>query len=57
MGSARATVNSLDGSLAPMLVVRCRERLTAARLARLCHDLFCREGEFDCPVPAGGMTR
>jgi uncharacterized protein YecT (DUF1311 family) len=51
---AFATVNSRDGSVAPMLVAQCRQRLTALRVAQLRDYLHCSEGDLGCPVPGAG---
>jgi uncharacterized protein YecT (DUF1311 family) len=49
---AFATVNSRDGSVAPMLVAQCRQRLTSLRVSQFRNYLRCSEGDLDCPVPA-----
>jgi len=51
---AFATVNSRDGSVAPMLVAQCRQRLTSLRVSQLRDYLRCSEGDLDCPVPGAG---
>jgi uncharacterized protein YecT (DUF1311 family) len=49
---AFATVNSRDGSVAPMLVAQCRQRPTSLRVSQFRNYLRCSEGDLDCPVPA-----
>lgn len=49
---AFATINSQDGSIAPMLVAQCRQRLTSLRVSQLRDYLHCSEGDLSCPVPA-----
>lgn len=51
---AFATVNSRDGSAAPMLLAQCRQRMTAARVSQLQDYLRCQEGDLGCPVPGAG---
>lgn len=39
------------GSLAPMIIADCRDRLTRLRVEDLTRDLSCQEGDTTCPVP------
>lgn len=50
---AFATSAASGGSIQPMLVASCRERLTAARATDLESYLHCEEGDLACPVPPG----
>jgi uncharacterized protein YecT (DUF1311 family) len=48
---AFVTSPSTGGSVYPMVLSNCRERLTRARLNDLRSYLHCREGDSDCPLP------
>lgn len=49
-----ATIGVEGGSIRPMVVAQCRQRLTEQRLARLRRYLSCQEGDLACPVPGAG---
>lgn len=48
-----ATVGAEGGSIRPMLVAQCRQKLTEQRVTQLRRYLSCQEGDLACPVPAG----
>jgi uncharacterized protein YecT (DUF1311 family) len=50
---AFATIGVEGGSIRPMLEGQCRQQLTGQRVTQLRRYLSCREGDMDCPVPAG----
>lgn len=43
-----------EGSIHPMMVSMCRDRLTRDRIKDFETYLSCEEGDLSCPVPAGG---
>jgi uncharacterized protein YecT (DUF1311 family) len=49
-----ATIGVEGGSIRPMVVAQCRQQMTEQRVTQLRRYLSCKEGEMDCPVPAGG---
>ena len=42
------------GSVHPMTVAKCREKLTTERNKQFSEYLNCEEGDLSCPVPSGG---
>lgn len=46
------TAGSAGGSMRPMLVLMCRDRLTQSRVKDFEGLLKCQEGDLSCPVPA-----
>jgi uncharacterized protein YecT (DUF1311 family) len=48
-----ATSRSEGGSIYPMVNAACLGALTTKRVADFRHYLSCKEGDLDCPVPAG----
>lgn len=49
-----ATIDLAGGSIRPMMLTQCRQRMTEQRVTQLRRYLSCQEGELDCPVPRAG---
>ena len=47
-----ASSAAAGGSIYPMLVTQCRDKLTGQRIKDLTVYLGCQEGDMGCPVPA-----